>query len=363
MSDKARNFIVSISFVFALILLFILNILKKDDLISITERRKLASFPEISKQALLSGDFSDKFENYSIDQFVGRDFFKKVKYHFNDKVLMQSDTNGLFIKDNSIYKLDYKLNKSAIENTIDVINYVKNEYLADSKVYYSIIPDKMYYLSDDYLKLNYEEIQNTMKEKLTDFEYIDIFENLSLDDYYRTDLHWKQESLSDVVNTILNRLIGDNYKRSEYSYNEISDFNGAYSNQLVGARVEPDKIIYLTNDTINNSKTYNVEKNEYKKVYNLEKLSSPDKYDIFVSGATPIISIINENSETDRKLFLFRDSFGSSLAPLLIDNYKEITLIDLRYISSKILDEYIDFNGEDVLFLYSGTILNSGTIR
>lgn len=59
---------------------------------------------------------------------------------------------------------------------------------------------------------------------------------------------------------------------------------------------------------------------------------------------------------------MFRDSFGSSLAPLLIENYSKITLIDLRYVSSKMLSEIkeIDLRDDsDVLFLYSVPIINN----
>ena len=54
----------------------------------------------------------------------------------------------------------------------------------------------------------------------------------------------------------------------------------------------------------------------------------------------------------DKNLILFRDSYGSSLAPLLASGYRTITLVDLRYLSSDQLDQYIDFEDQDVLFLY-----------
>ena len=61
---------------------------------------------------------------------------------------------------------------------------------------------------------------------------------------------------------------------------------------------------------------------------------------------------------------MFRDSFGSSLIPLLISSYKKIVVIDTRYISSNILSDYVDFKGQDVLFLYSvSTINNSYTLK
>ena len=71
----------------------------------------------------------------------------------------------------------------------------------------------------------------------------------------------------------------------------------------------------------------------------------------------------NPNAKIEKELLLFRDSFGSSLAPLLIENYKKITLIDIRYMSSKLIGEFIEFDNQDVLFLYSTVVLNQNIFK
>jgi len=60
---------------------------------------------------------------------------------------------------------------------------------------------------------------------------------------------------------------------------------------------------------------------------------------------------------------LFRDSFGSSIAPLFLENYSKITLVDLRYISKDVLENYIEFDKQDVLFLYSTLVLNQNIFK
>ena len=59
-----------------------------------------------------------------------------------------------------------------------------------------------------------------------------------------------------------------------------------------------------------------------------------------------------------RELILFRDSFGSSIAPLLIENYKTVTIVDIRYVQTDYLGQLLDFHGQDVLFLYGAAMLN-----
>ena len=100
------------------------------------------------------------------------------------------------------------------------------------------------------------------------------------------------------------------------------------------------------------------------KVYDLEKYqSSADKYNLYLSGPTSIITIDNPNTKTKKELILFRDSFGSSIAPLLIENYRKITLIDFRYINEKLIEQYIKFENQDILFLYIVPVLNSGILK
>ena len=93
-------------------------------------------------------------------------------------------------------------------------------------------------------------------------------------------------------------------------------------------------------------------------VYNTSKLSSPDKYDVFLSGMQGLLTVENSNAPQKRELVIFRDSFGSSLTPLMLENYSKITLVDMRYASSGAWSQLIDFKNCDVLFIFSPDILN-----
>ena len=55
---------------------------------------------------------------------------------------------------------------------------------------------------------------------------------------------------------------------------------------------------------------------------------------------------------------IFRDSFASSITPLLIEYYSKITVIDNRYIHSSFYLENVEYKDQDVLFLYSTLIAN-----
>ena len=106
-------------------------------------------------------------------------------------------------------------------------------------------------------------------------------------------------------------------------------------------------------------------KDIYEPVYNVEYLNNDDPYDVYLSGPTSVLVIENKNNKSGKELVLFRDSYASSLTPLMISSYSKITLIDLRYISSKMLNEFetIKFNEkQDILFLYSIPVINNSFI-
>lgn len=95
--------------------------------------------------------------------------------------------------------------------------------------------------------------------------------------------------------------------------------------------------------------------------YDLKKANGKDAYELFLSGNQPLVEIKNPQNTSGRKLIVFRDSFASSLMPLLAQGYSQVTMIDLRYINSQLLDKYVDFSEADVLLLYSAGILNNST--
>lgn len=360
MQNKIKDKIISIGFVVILSLVFIINIIVKDKTISTTERRKLAQFPEITFKKLTSGQVGKEFEQYTLDQFIFRDYFVKIKNVYSTAVFKQKDTNGFFEIDGAIYKMEYPVNVKNIEKSADKIKYIQEKYLKDMKVYYSIIPDKNYYLlGDDHLKLDYNQIKEIMNNKLSDMEYIEISDCLVLEDFYKTDLHWKQERLENVVNKIGNSL---NLDENNFDYDIINagEFYGTYYSQY-GRNLEPDNLYFLSNKILEEAKVYNYETQKYVKVYSDDV--SKDKYDIYLHGATPLLTIENPNAKEEKELIIFRDSFGSSLTPLLIESYSKITLVDIRYISSQLLEKYIVFDDQDVLFIYSSLVLNQGVFK
>ena len=361
MNDKIKDIVVTIIFLFTVISLFLINVIKEDTDISVAERRKLATMPELTTKSLFDGTYFKKFDSYVTDQFVERDAFRKIKIDI--ELSTKGEYNNLYLYDDYIIEEIFPLNSNSINNLTNKINYIKDTYLNNnSNIYYTIIPDKNYFVNKGNLKLDYNKLQDMMKSNLTNLNYINIFDKLTLDNYYKTDTHWKEEDLFNVANTIANQMNFD-ITNNNNVVNTITTFKGSYAGRLSVTK-DIDTIKTISNPSTLNSSVYNYETKKYTDIYDYTKINSLDKYDIYLSGAVPIIDITNNNTSSDKELIVFRDSYGSSLIPLLIEGYKKITVIDIRYISSKILNKYIDFNDQDVLFMYSIlTINNSFSIR
>lgn len=348
--------------------MFIINAVSPVKDISYSERRKLTRFPSLTMKLIFNGKFMEDFEKYALDQFPFRDNFRSIKAHFELDIFRKLDNNNVYTIDDNLFKIEYPIKPHNIQKTIDHMNTVYNLYLKGMNVYYSIIPDKSYFAADKrgYLGLDYIMLENMMRENIKDIIYIDIFDTLTLDDYYNTDVHWRQEKLDKVVSRIIHAMgLEESPEDGDYTQKQYYPFYGAYYGQSA-LNPKPDTLIYRTNPYIDAAKVYNydpsIDKDAPFSVYNEDSLGTVDSYDVFLWGASPIIEIMGDNIKTDRELIIFRDSFASSIAPLLLEHYSKITLIDTRYVNHKLLGSFVEFKDQDVLFLYNTVLINNGNI-
>lgn len=331
--------------------------------ISEAERRPLQQLPEISVNNLLNGGFMEKFEDYTVDQFPLRDGFRTLKSLFCYKVLGQQDNNGIYIEDGYAAKLEFPLNSVSVNNALKKFNHIYERYLKDtgSNIFMTVVPDKGYYLAEakGYPTMDYEKLFADIASGMPWAQTVDITGDLSITDYYYTDTHWRQEKLLTVARTLC-KALGVTAPKDEDFVPTLATqrFYGVYYGQAA-LPMAAEELYIMENGLLSDCRVYNHETKQYGNVYDTEKLNGSDPYDVYLSGAQALLTVENPNAATDRELIIFRDSFGSSLAPLLVQDYKKVTLVDIRYIHSDLLEEYITFDGQDVLFAYSTLILNS----
>lgn len=333
--------------------------------LSESERRPLEQWPGISVESLLSGKFMSKFEDYTLDQFPLRDLFRQIKSLFHYNVLNQKDNNSIYLEDGYAAKLEYPLNEASLEYAIGRFTYLYEKYLKDSgsRVFMTVAPDKGYYLTQEngYPAMDYAQMFASLQAGLPWATYVDLTDALSYDSYYYTDTHWRQEKLLAAAGKLCEAMGVTAPKGEDFTQTALErPFYGVYYGQAA-LPMDPETIFIMESDLLKDCSVFDFESNSYANVYDESKLTSRDLYDVFLSGSRSLLRIENPNAATDRELIVFRDSFGSSMVPLLVADYASVTVVDIRYISIDMLERFVDFHGQDVLLLYSTLVLNNST--
>ena len=282
----------------------LLHLALPDREVSRSERRRLAQLPP------LSSGFSDKLEEYMLDQFPLREQLRTVNSLVRLYGLGQADIHGIYLQGGGAFRMDGPLQEKQVRHAAAVFSAVQETYFPSLPAHYVIVPDKNAKAETSRPRLDTETMRGIVREALPGMTEIDIWDLLSADDYYKTDPHWRQERLLPVAAAIC---------------------------EALGAQP----------------------------VYRPELLDGTDGYDVFLSGAQAVLTVTSPNVHNGRHLVLFHDSFGSSLAPLLLGSFERITLVDLRYISAARLTDYADLSdATDVLYLCSTAVWNNGgTLR
>lgn len=327
------------------------------------ERRPLAQMPELYSDAILNGSFMTDFEDYTLDQFPLRDRFRTIKSLFHYYVLGQKDNNGIYIAEGYAAQQEYPLNEASVAHALERFQYLSEKYLTDSDVYMAVVPDKGYYLAEDsgHLAMDYEKMLALFREGMPWAAHIDLTGSLTIEDYYRTDTHWRQEKLIPAAGKICQSLGVTAPAVSDYVVTALErPFYGVYYGQAA-LPMEPETMYLMESPLLKNCSVYDYETGKTLSIYDETKLESKDLYDVYLSGSKSLLTIENPGAATEKELIVFRDSFGSSMIPLLIQDYAKVTVVDIRYIQIDILERFIEFDGQDVLFLYSTLVLNNST--
>ena len=329
-----------------------------------SERRPLAQMPEITANSIFNGKFAADFEDFTLDQFPLRDSIRKVKSLFHYYVLNQTDNNGIYLVDGTVAKLEYPMNATSVQYATGRFQHLYERYLqeTDCKVYASWIPDKGYFLAEanGYPVMDYGKMENAYRDSMPWAKYVDIKGLLSAEDYYRTDTHWRQDKILGVAQVLCDAM-GTGVPTADIFTQVKVDapFYGVYFGQAA-LPMESEELYIMESDGLRACMVTDPITGATSNVYNMDKITSTDLYEVFLSGAQPLLVIDNPNGTPGKELILFRDSYGSSLAPLLVSDYSKVTLVDIRYLHPDQVGDFVTFTDQDVLFLYSALILNNG---
>lgn len=357
--NKLINRIINLMFTVILGGLFIMNILRPVRSFSPNENRILAQFPEFTIKKLLNHVFTNDYEAFITDQFVGRDHWVEAKTMM-ERMLGKVENNGVYFgRDETLLEKLDSVDMSLINKNIDYVNQFVNSLYENVKVDMMLIPgaaaiqkDKLPWISNDVEQLSLiNKIESNLVSRINFINVNQEFLNHSNEDlYFRTDHHYNIYGAGLAYQCYADAL---GLPKHDYRYEIVSDhFLGTLASQSGTYSITPDSIVKLMNDeaiSVSYPDVGLVDNN----VYFEDNLNSKDKYTYYLNGNHSQVQI-QTNAGDKEKLLILRDSYANIFTPYLLDDFSEINLLDLRYYKYSI-SEYIEENEIDrVLILYSG---------
>lgn len=353
----------AVLFMLLIFIIPIILIVKKKDDFSETENRPLKKFPEITADSILNKSCMNGIEAYLSDHFPFRINWIKTKMSA-ERLSGKSEINNIYIcKDRMLERLsepDYRemsLSANAINKFADIY---------DTEVFALIAPTSAGIYSDELR----DYVPQIDQKSLISYIYKQFEENIGVIDiwdamyserdkyiYYRTDHHWTSEGAFTAYKYAAKKMGVVSF--DDYDITHVSNnFRGTFYSKCLYNGIEPDIInLYKPN---NNIRTVDIILNDglikesANDIYFPEFLDTGDKYCFFL-GHNRAMTDIKTNAESEKKLLIIKDSYANSIVPFFLQNYSQITVIDMRYLKTSITD-YLNPNDYDqTLFLYNAS--------
>ena len=177
--------------------------------------------------------------------------------------------------------------------------------------------------------------------------------------YYKTDHHWTTFGAYKVYEFLFPQ---DNVSPDAFTKQEVTHtFFGSDIRKGSTPWSTPDTITaYTTPQLLETSITVDGQKLP---LFDDSKLESSDPYGYFLGG-NHAIATIKGTIQNGRSLVLIKDSFANAMIPFLLNHYKHITVVDLRYFNGSVEALMTQTKPTDIMvMMQTQTLLQDVTIQ
>lgn len=343
----------TIIFTSTLTVVLLLNLILPDRTFSDNENRVLASRPTFSMEALISQSYTVDFETYLTDQFAFRDACVEGKM-ICERLLGKVENNGVYFgRDDYLIERIKDISYKQIQKNIDYTNRFVSTLPAHVSVSMMLVPtaqailqSKLPYVHDDFDELKALDVIQTKLDPAVSFIPLkDAFLSQPDQDlYFKTDHHFNLNGALIAYKQFLNKDHQGKQQRMS------SSFLGTLASKSGSFHHEPDAIFKLDEPS-----TINVDfhdGHQAASVYFPENLTKKDQYTYYLNGNHPLVTI-RTGHESLPKLLIIRDSYANIFSTTLLEDFSEITLVDLRYYRLPVSELITSQSIDQLLFLYS----------
>lgn len=359
--SKNKVFFIVLVAIWGAIILW--NILSPHEAFSEAENRDLAKFPSFTVERLLDGDFMDDMDTYLNDHFAGRPYWVSGQ-SLMEYGLGKREVNSVFIGKNALLGDTGEPDAAVAAANIDGINAFAARY--GVPVYTLLVPgstavqpEKMPVFAAGWDEKGFIDGCNTAFDKgVTPVAVWDILASHS-DEYiyYRTDHHWTTYGASLAYGQLAEQM-GLPNRSGEFEKKTLSgDFRGTYHSKTGFPLVAADGMEQYTAGVVTGYTVFDgMQETEYDSIFFPEFLDKKDKYSYFLGQVQPQVTV-HTAAGTGKKLIVFKDSYAHCMLPMLLADYDEIRLVDLRYLNGKDIGGMVEAkNYDEALFLYSADV-------
>lgn len=354
-----KNRIIAFYFVLMLVFGAVFETMTPDREYSEQEKRNLMQRSDILKNTDRMGKrFGDNVEEYLTDQFPKRDNIVTIKT-MSDIIMGKREAGGVFIgKDNYLIDTFPEYDKKIFNKNLKNMAEFRKK-LAENKIQCRemLVPASVEILSDKLPKyachISQKKLISEAGQKVPGI--IDITDVLKAHKneqiYYKSDHHWTsmgayyayvewKKSLgmrAKPLSSWKKEILCDDFKGT--TWNKVSLPGTKYQDEIIGYYHNKKRRVSYNND-------YYVADSIYENSY----LKGKDKYGVFFNSNQVLTTI--QGGGKKGKLLLVKDSYANTFAQFVIDDYKEVQMIDMRFFRGDLASYTISNKFDDVLVLY-----------
>lgn len=380
------------------------------------EKRELQKFPEFSFKALASGDYFDDINLWFSDTFPLRDNLvelntyvtngfgiNRVQVHGDIKAgddipdiesseqeitneeesKVESSTilepepqlpaverlGAILIVDNAAYEY-YNFNQSASDNYSATVSKAADMLVGKSTVYDMIIPTSMeitlpeFYSgstnsSDQKAAIDYMNSKMSQNVYKVD-SYTTLMNHKDEYIYFRTDHHWTSLGAYYAYRELMAAKGAAPAELSAFTEHRFDGFLGSFyaeSGQKPQLGNTPDTVFAYAPTQMQYIHTFLEGGGEANLniVADGNALSASNKYLSFICGDHPYGIMTNPNITEETSCLVIKESFGNAMVAYLTQHYRNVYVVDYRYISKvypNTLNQFVDERGiNDIIFI------------
>lgn len=324
------------------------------------ENRYLSKVSDIHWEEIKNGKAQSTLTQVANDQFPFHDFWMQTSTEI-EKIIGKQDIGGVYFgKDHYYFEkiLESDFEEKRYHNNLRFIAALQEKL--EETVTTILVPSPATIYKDKLPKYATEYDSNQKYEQGSEIigkeNWLDIRTALETEAkqsqvYYRTDHHWTMTGAYIAYNAFMKHL-GQKAMSLEYFdlQKKSTEFYGTLYSKALDKAAVPDTLSVPEN--IPSDLQITCDGENHKSIYDMEKLATKDKYAVFFGGNYGITQIENPNGKQEETLIIIKDSFANCFVPLLLEQYKKIIMLDLRYYNESVSNLLSAEKKKNVLILF-----------